>query len=59
VAQFEETPRVGNFSGIRPRTGALVLTDGSRLPVRKLTDAEAGHGVDALNRRVASLRGST
>jgi hypothetical protein len=34
----------------------LVLTDGSRLPVRKLAAPEAGTGIDALNNRVKSLR---
>lgn len=56
VERFEATPRVGNFASLRPATAVLVLTDGSRLPVRKPADPEAGHGVDALNRFVDSLR---
>jgi hypothetical protein len=56
VGGFEATPRVGNFSSLRPATGALVLTDGTRLPVRSLAVPDAGVGVDALNRRVEALR---
>jgi hypothetical protein len=56
VARFEDAVAVGNFSGLRPATAVLVLTDGSRLPVRSLTDPEAGHGVAALNARVHALR---
>jgi hypothetical protein len=56
VERFEATPRVGNFSGLRPGTAVLVLADGSRLPVRKVAAPEAGIGIDALNRRVESLR---
>lgn len=56
VERFEAIPRAGNFASIRPETAVLVLTDGSRLTVRKVADPEAGHGVDALNRFVASLR---
>ena len=54
--RFEDTEAVGNFSGLRPATAVLVLTDGSRLPVRSLSDPDAGVGVDALNARVAALR---
>jgi hypothetical protein len=56
VERFEATTPVGNFSSLRPETGVLVLTDGSRLPVRKLSAPEAGTGIDALNNRVDSLR---
>src|SRR5438105_14322665 len=56
VERFEATTAVGNFSSLRPETGALVLTDGSRLPVRRLGAPEAGNGIDALNKRVESLR---
>jgi hypothetical protein len=56
VAQFEPTPNVGNLSFLRPRTAALVLKDGSRVPVRTIASPDAGHGVDALNKRVESLR---
>ncbi len=58
VERFEVTARVGNFSRLRPETGALVLADGSRLAVRKLAAPEAGTGIDALNDRVRSLRHS-
>jgi hypothetical protein len=57
VRRFEETEAVGNFSGLRPATAVLVLTDGSRLPVRSMRAPDAGVGVDALNARVAALRG--
>ncbi|MBK5288383.1 MAG: hypothetical protein JJE46_07945 [Acidimicrobiia bacterium] len=56
VKHFEPTPSVGNFSGLRPTTGVLVLTDGTRMVVRKLSDPDAGTGIDALNARIASLR---
>jgi hypothetical protein len=56
VGHFEPAARVGNFSGIRPATAVLVLTDGTRLPVRKISAADAGRGVDALNQRLESLR---
>jgi hypothetical protein len=56
VERFEETERVGNFSSLRPATAVLVLTDGSRLPVRRIEARHAGHGVDALNARIAQLR---
>ena len=57
VARFEAVQAVGNFSGLRPATAVLVLRDGTRLAVRSLTAPEAGTGVDALNARVAALRG--
>jgi hypothetical protein len=56
VAQFEPTPSVGNLSFIRPKTAALVLKDGKRVPVRTIASPDAGVGVDALNQRVESLR---
>ena len=48
VSHFEPAPRVGNFSGIRPATAVLVLTDSTRLPVRKISASDAGRGVDAV-----------
>jgi len=56
VRRFEENEAVGNFSSLRPATAVLVLTDGSRLPVRSIAEPDAGTGVDALNARVAALR---
>lgn len=56
VTRFEATVAVGNFPSLRPQTGVLVLADGSRLPVRSISDPDAGHGVDALNDRLDSLR---
>ncbi|MDQ1383574.1 MAG: hypothetical protein QOG65_953 [Actinomycetota bacterium] len=56
VSHFEPAPRAGNFSGIRPATAVLVLTDSTRLPVRKTSASDAGRGVDALNQRLESLR---
>ena len=56
VKRFEETARVGNFAGLRPATAVLVLTDGSRLPVRRIDARDAGYGVDALNARISQLR---
>jgi hypothetical protein len=59
VREFEATPRAGNFKSARPATAVLVLSDGSRLPVRKVTAPDAGIGVEALNRRIESLRGGS
>jgi len=59
VSHFEPAPRAGNLSGVRPATAVLVLTDGSRVSVRKITAPDAGRGVDALNQRVESLRAGT
>jgi hypothetical protein len=56
VERFEATVRAGNFASIRPATAVLVLTDGSRVPVRKIEAPDAGHGIDALNARIAQLR---
>lgn len=56
VERFEPTAPSGNFPSVRPATGVLVLTDGSRLPIRCISDPEAGQGIDALNARVESLR---
>ena len=56
VGQFEETPKVGNFAFLRPKTAALVLKDGTRVPVRTVASPDAGIGVEALNARLAKLR---
>ena len=56
VKNFEATPRTGNFKSLRPETAVLLLFDGTRIPVRTLFAPDAGHGVDALNRRVEALR---
>jgi len=56
VGRFEATPRSGNFKSLRPETAVLVLVDGTRVPVRSLFAPDAGHGVDALNQRVETLR---
>ncbi len=56
ITRFEATVPVGNFPSLRPQTGVLVLADGSRVPVRQLSDPEAGRGIDALNDRLDSLR---
>jgi hypothetical protein len=54
--RFVETERVGWIAHVRPPTAALVLTDGTRVPVRKLRDCSGAFGVDALNERLAALR---
>ena len=59
VARFEPTAPSGNLPSVRPATGVLVLTDGSRLPIRCISEPEAGHGIDALNARVELLRRDT
>ena len=56
MLRFEEAQAVGNFSSLRPATAVLVLVDGTRLPVRSLSDPDAGAGVEALNARVRALR---
>jgi hypothetical protein len=57
VARFEDAEATGNFAGLRPATAVLVLRDGTRLAVRSLSAPDAGVGVEALNARVAALRG--
>jgi hypothetical protein len=56
VQRFVETERVGVIAKLRPVTGAIVLVDGTRVPVRKLRDWSGAYGVDALNERLAALR---
>ena len=56
VERFEAVVRAGGFASVRPATAVLVLTDGSRLPVRRIEAPDAGYGVDALNARIAELR---
>jgi hypothetical protein len=56
VERFEAAATVGGFASVRPATAVLVLTDGSRLPVRRIEAPDAGWGVDALNARIAELR---
>ena len=56
VDRFEATPPGGNLSSVRPKTAVLLLTDGSRIPVRRLDAPDAGYGVDALNARLDALR---
>jgi len=58
VERFEAVVRAGGFASVRPATAILVLTDGSRLPVRRIEAPDAGYGVDALNARIAELRRS-
>jgi hypothetical protein len=58
VDRFVPAERVGTFAFLRPPTAVLLLTDGSRLPARAMAEPEAGYGIDALNQRVALLRGS-
>ena len=58
VDRFVPAERVGTFSFLRPPTAVLLLTDGSRLPARAMAEPEAGYGIEALNQRVAVLRGS-
>jgi hypothetical protein len=57
VQRFEAKTTSGAFSSIQPRTGVLVLRDGSRLTVRSLHDTESGaFGINALNDRVNQVR---
>jgi hypothetical protein len=58
VDHFEATTAAGNFKSLRPKTATLVLTDGSRLPVRTIASPDAGYGVEALNKRLDALRKS-
>ena len=54
--RFEPTIPTGNLPSTRPKTAVLVLVDGTRLPVRSLTEPDAGHGVEALNARLEKVR---
>jgi hypothetical protein len=56
VDRFVPTERSGNFSSLRPATATLLLVDGTRVPVRCISDPEAGWGIEALNERVEVLR---
>lgn len=56
VDRFVPAERVGMFSGLRPATAVLVLTNGTRVPVRSLGEPEAGYGIEALNQRLTALR---
>jgi hypothetical protein len=58
VDHFEPTPPAGYLSFVRPSTAVLVCSDGRRVPVRRITEADAGRGVDALNARLVSLKRS-
>ena len=55
VDHFIPAERVGTFSFLRPPTAVLLLTDGSRVTVRSMTEPEAGYGIEALNDRLAAL----
>ncbi len=54
--RFEPTIATGNLASTRPKTAVLVLVDGTRLPVRSLTEPDAGYGVEALNARLEKVR---
>jgi hypothetical protein len=56
VDRFIPAERVGNFSSLRPATAVLLMTDGSSVPVRAVSEPDAGYGVDALNDRLVALR---
>ncbi len=56
VARFEDAVATGNLPSVKPRTGVLVLTDGTRLAVRSLRDPAVGIGIGALNARLEALR---
>lgn len=55
--RFEPSVPTGNLASTRPKTAVLVLVDGTRLPVRSLSEPEGGHGVEALNARLEIFRG--
>lgn len=55
---FVPAERAGTFSFLRPPTAVLVLTDSTRVTVRCIGEPEAGYGVEALNARLAVLRGA-
>ena len=56
AVRFEPTIASGNLASTRPKTAVLVLADGTRLPVRSLTEPNAGYGVEALNARLETVR---
>jgi hypothetical protein len=56
VERFVDTEPSGFLQSIRPATAALVRTDGSRVPVRRLHERGGAFGVEAMNARVATLR---
>lgn len=54
--RFEPVEGSGWLGFLRPQTAALVLRDGSRVPVRALQTDDGVVGVDALNARLTRLR---
>jgi hypothetical protein len=56
VDRFVPTEPVGAFAFLRPATAVLLVTDGSRVTVRAVSEPDAGYGVDALNDRLAEMR---
>jgi hypothetical protein len=56
IDRFVETERVGWLSGVQPATAALVLNDGTRVPVRSIRDCSGAYGVDAMNARLGEVR---
>jgi hypothetical protein len=55
IDRFVPAERVGMFSSLRPATAVLLMTDGARVPVRAVSEPDAGYGVDALNQRLAVM----
>ena len=56
IERFAESERVGWLAGVQPATAALVLNDGSRVPVRSIRECSGAYGVDALNARLDEVR---
>jgi hypothetical protein len=56
IDRFVETERVGWLSGVQPATAALVLNDGTRVPVRSIRECSGAYGVDAMNARLGEVR---
>jgi hypothetical protein len=59
VDHFIPAEPVGAFAFLRPATAVLLLSDGSRLAVRTLNEPDAGHGIEALNHRLADMRSAS
>ena len=57
VDRFDETAREGAWEQVRLVAGALILMDGTEVPVRSLGDPEVNRGVTGLNNRLIELRG--
>jgi hypothetical protein len=56
IDRFDQLGREGAWSPVRFVRAYLLLTDGSRMIIRRCSDPEVGTGVTALNNRLEDMR---